>query len=236
MTYKMYLLHIGDLEDKELQQTAMTLMDSHRQKLVQKYAKEKDRMRAIAAGLLLQAGFLEWEPPDAICRSIKLPGGVCYKMQTGSLVRWLQKGVQDNTGKATWRIGCDGGGLQRFLPIPLSYEKGRQGKPSWVRQELQPIFPDKKLWHFNLSHSGDYVVLVAADTEVGVDIQEPRETKRFQGGYREFSRMEAFVKCTGEGFSGGYKAYEKYAGKVPGYEFLCFDFVEEYALQLCFAI
>ena len=59
MTYKMYLLHTGDLEDKELQQTAMALMDNHRQELVQKYAKEKDRMRAIAAGLLLQGVICE---------------------------------------------------------------------------------------------------------------------------------------------------------------------------------
>ena len=216
MTYKMYLLHIGDLEDKELKQTAMALMDSDRQQLVQKYATEKDRMRAIAAGLLLQAGFMELEPSDSISRIIKLENGICYQMQTGNLIRWLQKSSQAEQ------------------PIPLSYEKGKQGKPAWVRQQLQTIFPEKKLWHFNLSHSGDYAVLVVADTEVGVDIQEPREVKRFSGGYREFSRMEAFVKCTGEGFAGGYKTYEKYAGKVYGYEFLEWELVEGYALWLCF--
>ena len=217
MTYKMYLLHAGDLEDKELQQTAMALMDNHRQELVQKYAKEKDRMRAIAAGLLLQVGFLEAEPECAGCRSIKLENGVCYKMQTGSLVRGLQKASQ------------------AALPIPLTYEKGRQGKPSWNKQKLLHIFPGKSLWHFNLSHSGEYAVLVVADRPVGVDIQEARETKGIPGGYREFSRMESYVKCTGEGFGRGYKTYERYAGKVPGYEFLEQPkLVEGYALWLCF--
>ena len=172
----------------------------------------------MAAGLLLQAGFLEAEPECAGCRSIKLENGVCYKMQTGSLVRWLQKASQ------------------AALPIPLTYEKGRQGKPSWNRQKLQHIFPDKSLWHFNLSHSGEYAVLVVADRPVGVDIQEARETKGIPGGYREFSRMEAYVKCTGEGFSRGYKTYERYAGKVPGYEFLELRLVVGYGLWLCFAI
>ncbi len=211
MTYKMYLLHIGDLEEQELQQVAMPLMDKYRQERVNKYAKEKDRMRAMAAGLLLQAGFLEAEPECAGCRSIKLENGVCYYMQTESLIRWLQEA----------------------LPIPLTYEKVGQGKPAWNRQKLLHIFPDKSLWHFNLSHSGEYAVLVVADRPVGVDIQEARETKGIPGGYREFSRMEAYVKCTGEGFSRGYKTYERHAGKVPGYKFLELKLVEGYALNLC---
>ena len=215
MTYKMYLLHIGDLEDQKLQQVAMPLMDKYRQERVNKYAKEKDRMRAMAAGLLLQAGFLEAKPEDAVCKSIKLENGVCYYMQTGSLVRWLRKMSQS------------------ALPIPLTYKKIGQGKPAWNRQKLMHIFPDKRLWYFNLSHSGDYVVLVVADRPVGVDIQEARETKKIPGGYREFSRMEAYVKCTGEGFSRGYKTYERHVGKVPGYEFLEVVLVEGYALNLC---
>ena len=216
MMYKLYLLHIGELEDKEVQLTAMRLMDSHRQQLVEKYAKEKDRMRAMAAGLLLQAGFPEAEPDDTVCRSIKLENGVCYYMQTGSLIKWLKE-------------------MSQFaLPIPLIYENERQGKPVWHREKLQEIFPDKKMWHFNLSHSGEYVVLVVSDRPVGVDIQEARETKGIPGGYREFGRMEAYVKCTGEGFSRGYKTYESYVGKVPGYKFLELELVEGYALNLCF--
>ena len=217
MTYKMYLLDIRDLEDKSLSEEAMALIDDKRRAIAEKYCKEKDRLRAIAAGLLLQAGFLELKPTALDCVYEKLEKGICYKMQTRVMINWLLKVSNPE------------------LPIPLKYKIGSHGKPSWDKDKLECINPGKKLWHFNLSHSGDYVVLVVSDVEVGVDIQEARPVNRFPGGYKAFSRMEAFVKCIGDGIARGQEIYNKYHGEVPGYEMQNLHLIEQYILNVCFA-
>lgn len=220
MKYKMYLLHIGDLLDQSLQETALTLIDDHRQELVRKMKKEKDRMRAIAAGLLLQVGFAELDigrdyiadTGDAGFGTSGHIVGSCRLVATMELLQSLEE-----KGR-----------------IPLQYDFGIHGKPSWNLHALEPHFPEKKLWYFNLSHSEEYVVLLVADCEVGVDIQKARKVERFPGGFHAFSRMEAYVKCTGEGYAAGYKRYEQCCGVVPGYEIVCLNGIEGYAWHMCF--
>ncbi|MBQ8816368.1 MAG: hypothetical protein IJZ84_03700 [Lachnospiraceae bacterium] len=228
MRYKLYLLHIGDLEDMSLQDTAMTLIDNHRKEIVQKKKREKDRMLAIAAGLLLQAGFLELEPTKQHCDRREIFSdsqtlreyGMCYKLTAKALVESMQKYSENG---------------RSIFPIPLIYKTGSQGKPFWDREVLQAFSPEKRLWYFNLSHSGDYAALAVADCAVGVDIQEPRKAEKIPGGYRGFSRLEAYVKCTGAGYAYGHREYENARGNVPGYPILSFDLIEEYALHICFA-
>ena len=74
--------------------------------------------------------------------------------------------------------------------------------------------------YYNLSHSGNYVVLAFADAEVGIDLQEPRnlsegmqqrilsENEKRSGLYRLpsewfllFSIKESYMKLTGRGLS-----------------------------------
>ncbi len=215
MTYIMYLLDIHDLEDKSLSEKAMALIDDKRREIANKYYKEKDRLRAIAAGLLIQVGFQELEPTASVCVCEKTEKGICYIMQAGAMINWLLKVSNPD------------------LPIPLKYNIGDHGKPSWDKDKTEGINSGKKLWHFNLSHSGDYVVLVVADVEVGIDIQEDRVTNCFPGGCKAFSRMEAFVKCTGDGIARGKERYIKHRGEVPGYEMQQLDFIEQYILNVC---
>ena len=223
MKGKMYLLDIYDLEDKNLAEQALALIDGHRRLIVDKYSKEKDRLRAIAAGLLLQVGFEELTFSEEWCEQISLLqkgiDGICYKMHAKPLVRYLQE--------------------QPCMKQPV-YGKGDHGKPFWERKSLEKHEREsgechKVFWEFNLSHSGAYVGLVIADCKVGLDIQEPRNVERFEGGFQEFSRMEAYVKCTGEGYVRGIEFYRKQRGTVEGYTIKKLDIIEDYAMHICFA-
>lgn len=70
------------------------------------------------------------------------------------------------------------------------FAHNEHGKPYIVGQPI----------HYNISHSGYFVVLVTADTEVGVDIQEKRSARMESMAKRFFSNEEwqAISRCESE--------------------------------------
>ncbi|MBP1737409.1 MAG: 4-phosphopantetheinyl transferase [Oscillospiraceae bacterium] len=106
-------------------------------------------------------------------------------------------------------------GLRRFC--------GRDTLPAIARASGgKPFFPQCPEIHFNLSHSGPFLLLGLADTPVGVDIEVVRPRRpslpRFAltqeeyalfcqngGGWKEFYLLwtvkEAYCKYTGDGLS-----------------------------------
>ncbi|MCD7868145.1 MAG: 4'-phosphopantetheinyl transferase superfamily protein [Clostridiales bacterium] len=108
-------------------------------------------------------------------------------------------------------------GLKREYGLTLAYEpraKGEHGKPFFT---LQPWL------HYNISHSGKYVVCLFADREVGIDVQQHKASNyaRVLGRtvpealaaeilgkedpteafFTQWVMREAFIKWTGEGLS-----------------------------------
>ena len=72
----------------------------------------------------------------------------------------------------------------------VDFAKNEHGKPYIVRDPI----------HYNISHSGQYVVLVTANSEVGVDIQEKRSAYKESVAKRFFSDKEwkDISKCESE--------------------------------------
>lgn len=111
-----------------------------------------------------------------------------------------------------WTLVDDG--LQQLYDLcerDVTIAYGPHGKP-YVKERTDI--------HFNLSHSGDYVLAVFAPVEVGCDIQQIGEVKnhariaaRFftedeqaaiaQGMdfYRVWARKESYIKCLGDGMA-----------------------------------
>ena len=214
MGYRLYILSIRDLKDEKVLETAITYLDSHRLALVNKYKREQDRLRAIAAGLLLQVGFLELEVGDDVSSEES-------RLQVSNVLYCLQDYAIEHAIS---------------LPLPLSYEYGTHGKPNWERRCIDEFWGNKeasleackskKYPHFNLSHSGDYVVLAISETPIGVDIQTERPCD-YPGGYKAFSRMEAFVKCTGDGIAHGKTKYEEMGNNLQKFDVFEVEFLEE---------
>ena len=121
--------------------------------------------------------------------------------------------------------------------------RGEHGKP----------YVEGNPWHFNISHSGEYLVMVFDKLPVGIDIQEMRPVrkpeliaKRFSeperayalsGGaeafYRVWCRKEAYAKCVGSGLTDEIFA-RNLLGEVDGYVFGEGGALKGY--QMCFCI
>lgn len=132
--------------------------------------------------------------------------------------------------------------------LTIAYRYGAHGKP------MIADFPK----HFNLSHSGDYVVCAVSDGEVGVDIQKwvpfkertaerffaPEEWKllqtlpmeqRTEMFYRLWTRKEAYGKYTGLGIPDAVRenllGEEECAGRKI--RFLEMQPDQEYSIAVC---
>ena len=107
--------------------------------------------------------------------------------------------------------------LRKEYKINLSYEPRAEGEHG------KPFLSYRPSLHYNISHSGEYVVCILADQEVGIDIQIHRKAnyermlKRMvpedeyneilasadmqERFFEQWVLREAYIKWTGEGLS-----------------------------------
>ncbi len=126
----------------------------------------------------------------------------------------------------------------------------------------KPYVVGREGLHFNLSHSGDYVLAVLSPVEVGCDIQRVEETGReeqlaarffsdeeqaaFAAGtsfYQIWARKESWIKCDGSGMTQDLRSFSvtgdgawgrQFAGlRLDGYELaICYEGTKEYPVRL----
>lgn len=129
------------------------------------------------------------------------------------------------------RIRCLGAGLllerglEDYLNICLPNAEGRCILEYVYGRKGKPYLKDYPEVYFNLSHSGNVVVLAMSDKEVGIDIQEQRKVEKKVAGrffheketallneikttdewlqlfYHIWTGKEAYIKYTGAGMS-----------------------------------
>lgn len=112
----------------------------------------------------------------------------------------------------------------------LRYRYGAQGKPELDYDAMKIVLQEPI--HFNMSHSGDYVVIAVSQSPVGVDIEyksknhlsvakrcfhekeyqsilshetEKEQAKRF---LEIWTMKEAYVKCSGQGMSVPFNSFD----------------------------
>lgn len=140
-----------------------------------------------------------------------------------TLIRGYQSGdMKQEKRLGLWMIKSLLSRLYGYGPEDYRIEKGKHGKP-YLAGVMSPLF-------FNLSHSGDYIVCVLSDSEVGIDIEQHKECRmrvayRFfhpkevsflekMAGkeqdslfYRYWAAKESFLKYTGTGLAGSLSSF-----------------------------
>ncbi|MBQ7774751.1 MAG: 4'-phosphopantetheinyl transferase superfamily protein [Lachnospiraceae bacterium] len=167
-------------------------------------------------------------------------------------MEWFEKSGYCEAGQKSKKHHQAGQFLLQYALGKESYQQaeftvGEHGKP-YIRNSSI---------HYNISHSGSYVVLVTGTTELGVDIQEKKSARLEAMAKRFFAKEEwqAFADCNTieEQRDLFYhiwcrkEAYGKYLGvglneavlhtnvleKVEGCSFMEYDGPEGYQISIC---
>lgn len=162
---ELYYMEIAPFLEEQFRSAASLYVDDQRRKKAEKCVKPEDQARSICCGLLLQLALKQHR------------AGKDEKIPDGRESVWTSTDP-DKEKEGGALLGGHQGIKEEILSlsfdslspvIPITYQYGKNGKPYWVNWESDDLHVPA---FFNLSHSGDYVVLAVADQEVGVDVQK----------------------------------------------------------------
>lgn len=134
------------------------------------------------------------------------------------------------------------------LPLPCQYQTSQNGKPFISGRR-----------HFNISHSGDFVVCAVSDCEIGIDTElicrmtprlshkfltplEIKQSQEFTGDKlshflcEKWVRKESYLKLSGEGLRRSPACFEFEGDRLVGNRNIfsrCFSLSNEQLLAVC---
>lgn len=121
----------------------------------------------------------------------------------------------------------------------------------------KPFIANIPKFHFNISHSGQKIVIATDSVPVGVDIERVRDVNlkivdhffsdediknfyevsledRLEYFFKTWTQKESYVKCIGMGFSGmPFRKFTIVDDKYGEYLFSTYDLVDGYKMSVC---
>lgn len=163
---EVYLLSVEELnkdsEAERLRELAMKNMDAVRLEKVKRLKSGETGNLAIGAGLLLQL-------------AVRRTQGIHPQTQPQTY-----HGIHPRMYPVCLQVSQVLDLLGGREPVQIDYCYGEHGKPDFAGGKF----------HFNLSHSGQYVCCALAEEEVGIDIQRMHPLKNMRVAERFFSQEE----------------------------------------------
>lgn len=214
------MLSIEEFHGKEAQalyEPCLKKIDTHRLEKLHRLKVENAKELAIGAGMLLQ---LAWADCTDVETANVPNGNVKNEKVQDYKAQEHRKRIEESEIEIVVLRLSDL--LQRLasdrFPVEIPYQYGEHGKPDFAEGG----------YHFNLSHSGDYVCLAVDQNQIGIDIQkmcplrdlkvaEHFFTMREQEALKAYDekqaqellfytiwvKKEAYAKLTGEGITIG---------------------------------
>ncbi len=175
---RLYLLSVEELKDgsdgDRLRAHARSRLDVCRLEKVQRLRPGKEADLALGAGLLLQLAAQSMDQH----RAQSMEQRTTQSMEQSSEIMQVQPELLTVSGVLA-KLGDT---------VQIAYRQGNRGKPDFAAGP----------WHFNLSHSEQYVCCALAREEIGVDIQRMRQLNEMQLAERFFSQAErlSLLECS----------------------------------------
>lgn len=179
MQDRIYLLSIGEFLEEAvgdaLMGKALAKVDENRRKKAERIRQPKAKAACIGAGLLLQY----------VVRVAIQDGAGIKDGAVEPIGEEIAESISIHNSLTKLPIRDLMSEIE--VPIPLEFTYGKSGKP----------YLKENPFYFNLSHSGEYVVCVVSEQEIGVDIQEHRggNTERIAKRYFAPREIQVLEEC-----------------------------------------
>lgn len=197
---RLYITDISDITE-DMFNTGKMLVPEYRQEKIDRYQYMEDKRRSLVAGLLLNYATKDYEAGNCVDKNYLIEASKRERenIQAGHL--WESNSEYDiDINKLI-------GGYDKAYDYDIK-----------LTANNKPEYADKNI-HFNLSHTGDYVVCAISENAVGVDIEHTRKNylkvaRRFftdnecrwigedeNRFLRIWTLKEAYSKYTGQGIA-----------------------------------
>ena len=207
---RLYITDISDITE-DMFNTGKMLVPEYRQEKIDRYQYMEDKRRSLVAGLLLNYATKDYEAGNYIAHNY-ITGNCVDK---NYLIEASKRERENIHAGHLWESNSEYDiDINKLIS---GYDKAYDYDIKLTANN-KPEYADKNI-HFNLSHTGDYVVCAISENAVGVDIEHTRKNylkvaRRFftdnecrwigedeNRFLRIWTLKEAYSKYTGQGIA-----------------------------------